>query len=147
MLSVWICCWCPALILPSTPPAGLWWRFGAFGHCSDIIPTEFARQTDILSKIPSREEELGLCSEILQISVNMMYESQYCKDQHISCLVDFWFVYLSLTFSFSSYSQKIFQAHSILCWLSLSCYSSSWFFSGWGNDPPTVISDITLCLS
>lgn len=102
-------------------------EFGVFEHRSDIMCTEFARQTDILSRIPSREEELGLCSEILQISVNMMWESQCCKDQQISCLEDFWFVYLFLTFSYPSYAQKTFQAHSILCLLSLSCYSSSWF--------------------
>lgn len=97
------------------------------GYRSDIICTEFARQTDILSKIPSKAEEFGLCSEIPQISVSMMWESQHCKEQQISCLEDFWFVYLSLTFPFFSYSQKILQAHGILCLLSLSCYSGSWF--------------------
>lgn len=56
-----------------------------------------------------------------------MQESWCCKDQQISCLEDFWFVSLSLTFSFSSYSQKIFQAHSTLCLLALSCYYGSWF--------------------
>lgn len=95
------------------------------GYRSDIICTEFARQTDILSKIPSKAEEFGLCSEIPQISVSMMWESQHCKEQQISCLEDFWFVYLSLTFPFFSYSQKILQAHGILCLLSLSCYSGS----------------------
>jgi len=75
-----------------------WWGFGASEHCGDRIHTEFARDTNILSKIPSREQELGLRSEILQISVSMMGEGRYCKDQQISCLEDFWAVDVSHVF-------------------------------------------------
>lgn len=117
------------LLLLSAPIAGLGCDgdLVVFEHCSDFIHAEFVRQRDALSEIPSRKDKPGLCHGILQISVGLMQGSQYCKNQQISCLEDFWFKSLSFTFSFSSYSQKIFQAHSILCLLTCSCDSSSCF--------------------